>query len=94
MKNLDDPARALGATLLRKVAVGPGKRPADATDEQFAHETEACFRCAQIPGLKSEISEGQEKSQRGFRQMRNVKSGNTRLSLYIGPKYGGTGRNE
>ncbi len=50
---------SLSITLLRKVAVESGKdRAAHTADaERLAHEAEECFRCARIPGLKSEIAE-------------------------------------
>ena len=53
---------SLSITLLRNVAVESRKdRAADTADaERLVHEAEECFRCARIPGLKSEIAEGLE----------------------------------
>jgi hypothetical protein len=53
---------SLSITLLRKVAVKSAKdRAANTADaERWADEAEECFRCARIPGLKSEIAEGLE----------------------------------
>jgi hypothetical protein len=37
------------------------RRSLDRVDaERFVHEAEGCFRCARIPGIKSEIAEGLE----------------------------------
>ena len=53
---------SLSATLLRKVAVEfVTQRPLASADAgQFVREAEECFRCARLPGLKSEIAEGLE----------------------------------
>jgi hypothetical protein len=53
---------SLSITLLRNVAVETRKdRAANTADaERLVHEAEECFRCARIPGLKSEIAEGLE----------------------------------
>ena len=53
---------SLSATLLRKIAVESETcRPLDSADAQrLIQEAEDCFRCARIPGLKSEIAEGLE----------------------------------
>lgn len=51
---------SLSAALLRKIAIESEMlRPLDSTDaERLVHEAEDCFRCARIPGLRSEIAEG------------------------------------
>ena len=48
--------------MLRNVAVESRKdRAANTADaERLVIEAEECFRCARIPGLKSEIAEGLE----------------------------------
>jgi len=53
---------SLSITLLRNVAVESRKdRAANTADaERLVIEAEECFRCARIPGLKSEIAEGLE----------------------------------
>lgn len=53
---------SLSITLLRNVAVESRKDQAanTADAERLMHEAEECFRCARIPGLKSEIAEGLE----------------------------------
>ncbi len=54
---------SLSATLLRNVAVNfyKNSRAVNSTDaEQFLREAEDCLRCATIPGLKKEISDGLE----------------------------------
>jgi hypothetical protein len=57
---------SLGATLLRKIALeSETRRPPDSGDAQrLVQEAEDCFRCARIPGLKSEIAEGLEDDKR------------------------------
>ena len=54
---------SLSATVLRNVAVNfyKNSRAVNSTDaEQFVREAEDCFRCAKIPGLKTEIADGLE----------------------------------
>lgn len=53
---------SLSATLLRKVAVeSVTQRPPGSADaRRVVREAEECFRCARLPGLKSEIAEGLE----------------------------------
>jgi len=53
---------SLSATVLRNVATeSEMQRPFSGADaERFVQEAEACFRCARIPGLKTEIAEGLE----------------------------------
>jgi hypothetical protein len=61
-QKLRDLALSLSATLLRKIAVdSEARRPLGRTDaERLVREAEDCFRCARLPGLKSEIAEGLE----------------------------------
>ena len=51
---------SLSATLLRKVAVESISHlsPDSSDAKRLVREAEECFRCATIPGLKSEIAEG------------------------------------
>jgi len=53
---------SLSATVLRKVAAKPElQRPFSGADaERLIQEAEDCFRCARIPGLRTEIAEGLE----------------------------------
>jgi hypothetical protein len=63
-QRLRDLVVSLSATVLRNVAVDFYKhsRTASRADaaEQFVREAEDCFRCARIPGLKTEIADGLE----------------------------------
>lgn len=51
---------SLSATLLRKIAVKSEMiRSLDnANSERLLREAEECFKCARIPGLKSEFADG------------------------------------
>ena len=52
---------SLSVTLLRKVAVDWHKTQSTETGmdaEQLLREAEDCFRCAKLPGLRTEIAEG------------------------------------
>ena len=54
---------SLSATVLRSAAVNfyKNSRAVNSTDAgQFVREAENCFRCAKIPGLKKEITDGLE----------------------------------
>ena len=53
---------SLSATLLRKIAIeSETQRSLDSADaERLVREAEECFKCARIPGLKSEIADGLE----------------------------------
>jgi hypothetical protein len=62
-RELRDLVILLSATLLRKVAIDPpsSRRSIGSNDVQhLLRESELCFRCARIPGLKTEIASGLE----------------------------------
>jgi hypothetical protein len=54
---------SLSVTLLRNLALDPPKYRGQASSadvHRLLEEAEQCFRCAKIPGLKTEVTEGLE----------------------------------
>jgi len=65
-QQLRDQVVLLSPALLRKIAVESEMHRSLGSAEELVSEAEECFRCARIPGLKSEIAEGLEVAGREF----------------------------